>query len=156
MELQNKNKTNLYREFKDRQAKEYDEFYTNSKGIFYAFGNEQFKEGMESIGLTENDTDKIYSGGSGIYYKKEVAKELKIFLDKQVEEMDQAKKDDNFLYDMFYYEMGNHEYGYTRDLTDTIEACDFTIEEIENDERILNILEKARKDYIKWDNEVNG
>lgn len=42
--------------------------------------DDQFREGMEKIGLTENDTDKIVSTGAGGYVLKSKKEEFyKIF-----------------------------------------------------------------------------
>ncbi len=57
---------------KAQEAKRrHQEEVNNFEGIFWAFGKSQFKEGMEKIGLTEKDTDKIYSIGAGGYIRKD-------------------------------------------------------------------------------------
>ena len=49
------------------------------------------------------------------------------------------------LKDMFRYELRNHEYTYTCEVEGTVEACGFTMEQIENDERLRHGLEAAAK-----------
>jgi hypothetical protein len=44
---------------------------------------------------------------------------------------------------MFNYELANHEYGYTQDLTDTLEALGLTMNEINADPRMANALKRA-------------
>jgi hypothetical protein len=50
----------------------------NFDGLFFAFNTEQFKEGMEKVGLTENDTGKILSIGHGGYLLKTRKEAFKI------------------------------------------------------------------------------
>ena len=75
-DLEKKVKTSLklWGEQQEIKAKEKEEVKTNPldnfEGLFFAFGNEQFKEGMESVGLTIDDIDKILSIGAGGYILK--------------------------------------------------------------------------------------
>lgn len=46
---------------------------------------------------------------------------------------------------MFLYEMDNHEYGYTGDLDDTLDALGMEWEEIEASEKLLTGLKKAQQ-----------
>ena len=46
---------------------------------------------------------------------------------------------------MFKYELDNHEYGYTGDAEDTIEALGLTWDEINSNENLLNGFKKACK-----------
>jgi hypothetical protein len=46
---------------------------------------------------------------------------------------------------MFVYELGNHEYSYTGDIDETLDALGFTIEDIKNDERLEKGLLLAMK-----------
>lgn len=120
---------NKYMEWKNKRQEEF-----NKLPIKYAFSDKQFKEGMEQLGLHETETDKVFSIGGGGFMKKED----KPLLDKFIEEdnFEELKQDKEFFIDMLVYELGNHEYSYTRDLEDTLEACDITQEQLENNERI--------------------
>ena len=65
---------------------------------------------------------------------------------KEVEDAIQADETgDGFIKDMFLYELRNHEYTYTCEVEETVEACGFTMEQIENDERLRHGLEVAAK-----------
>lgn len=46
---------------------------------------------------------------------------------------------------MFLYELANHEYGYTGELEDTLDALGYTAEDINADKRLLHGLERATK-----------
>ena len=94
-----------YKELKDLRQQEF-----NNLPIFYAFGREQFKQAMEERGLTENDTDKIYSLPGGGFYLRTDAQKIRDFFvnpDPVLEHM----KDPVFAEEAFLYEMENHEYG---------------------------------------------
>ena len=93
-----------YQEYtKQRQ----DEF--NALPIFWAFSNEQFKKGMESLGLTVDDTDKIYKMQGGGFYRKSDSPLIKAWIDN--DKLDELMADYEFAKDAIYYEMCNHEYG---------------------------------------------
>ena len=50
---------------------------------------------------------------------------------------------EGFIYEMFLYELDNHEYGYTRDTEDTLDALGYTAEQVLNDPRLKRGIEKA-------------
>ena len=56
---------NRYAELREKHQKEFDKF-----PMKFAFSDKQFKEAMESLGLTENDTDKIIGIGAGGFIRK--------------------------------------------------------------------------------------
>lgn len=144
-------KRNLYQELKDRQQKEF-----NSFPIGFAFSKEQFKDQMEKLGLTENDTDKIVSISAGGFIKKDDVKKFNNLMkkfDKEMKtEIDKDKDGTGFIKDMFLYELGNHEYIITGDLSDTLDALDLKIEDVIKNTKIKNGLELAKKEYF---NEFN-
>ena len=94
-----------YKEYKEARQKE-----ANELPLKYAFSNEQFKEMMESWGLTVNDTDKIYrlSFGGGFYLKKD-AEIIRAYFSKP-SEIKKYMRDKEFALEAFEYEMDNHEY----------------------------------------------
>lgn len=134
---------NKYLELKKKHEKELNDF-----PIKFAFGNEQFKNMMESFGLTENDTDKIVSIGFGGYVKKENLKAMEELFKSQADEMKKALEDDNFLESAFNYEMGNHEYIITYDKADVFRALGLSINLLD-DERVYNIFKKAESKYLE-------
>jgi len=121
-----------YQELKTRQAEELNDF----EGIFFAFNNEQFKEGMEKIGLTITDIKQIFSLGAGGYIRKDKSAEFNAMFKRHAEEKKTAKQEEKFLFDSLVYELQNHEYGYTYDLTPALEALGYKKEDI--DPKILN------------------
>ena len=137
--------TNAYKELKDKQQKEFNDF-----PLFFAFGKEQFDEGMKKLGLKPTDTAKVYSFGFGGFYRKTDADALKEMLERHDTELKSSIKEDRtgegFIYDMFSYELANHEYGYTGELDDTLEALNLTLDEIYAYDNLTNGLENARRD----------
>jgi len=135
-----------YSELRQKQQKEVDEF-----PFGFAFNNEQFKEMMEKFGLTENDTDKIYSIGAGGYIRKSDADAMHKMFTRHEQERKQAIENDkdgtNYIYEMFRYELDNHEYCITYDLEPTLRALGLTEEEVNKNPKLLKGLKKALKHY---------
>jgi hypothetical protein len=135
---------NEYLKLKERQEKE-----TNAMPIFWAFSDKQFKEGMKSFGLDpEKDLDKIYSIPGGGYQKKTDAKALRDQFTRHEKEMADAiaadKTGEGFIFEMFDYELGNHEYVYTCDISDTLDALGLTIEDLAKNPALRAGLKAAR------------
>lgn len=140
-------KKNLYQELKDRQQKEF-----NSFPIEFAFNDQQFKDQMERLGLTESDTDKIVSIGGGGFIKKDDVEKfnniIKKFDMEMKTEIDKDKDGTGFVKDMFLYELGNHEYIITGSLTDTFSALGLKIDDVIKSSKLKNGLELAKKEYL--------
>lgn len=139
---------NKYKELKDKQQKEIDAF---PFGV--CFSEKQYEEMMTKWNLSVDDTDKICAVGGGCYIRKT---DKDAFLDmlKRFEEEKQAAINEDstgygFIYDMFLFELGNHEYCITYDLTETFDALNVTQETIDKDKRFVRGLKKAVKDYLK-------
>ena len=139
---------NAYQEMKDRQQKEFDAFPVGA-----AFSNQQFQQMMEKWGLTVNDTDKICSIGGGCYIRKADIDAFVALINKTAAELKNAitadLTGDGFIFDMFVYELANHEYCITYDLEDTLDALGLTPEEVIADKRLSYALNKAIKHYLK-------
>jgi len=128
-----------YTELKNKFQKEISDF----QGIFFAFSNDQFKKGMESIGLKEDDIKLIASIGGGGYIMKSKVKAFSALLDLQERRMDELKKDKKRLKEALVYELRNHEYCITYDLTDTLEALGMEKEDIDPE-----VLKEARLEAL--------
>jgi len=116
----------------------------NAFPMMFAFSDKQFNEGMEKLGLKPTDTDKIYSLGGGGFIKKTDSKAFNDMFKKRNDEMEEGRKDYDFALEMFDYELGNHEYNYTWDTEQTLNALGLDNEDIEANE----ILKQALKDAI--------
>jgi len=139
-------KHNPYRELKERQQQEVHEF-----PFFFAFNDNQFIEGMKRFGLSVEDTDKIYKfGDTGGFYLRTDAARLREMSDRHEAERKAAiaadKRGNGYIYHMFRDELINHEFTWTDELEDTLDALGITLEEINDDPRLKRGLEKAMKD----------
>lgn len=135
---------NTYKTLKDQHAKEFNEF-----PMQFAFSNEQFKEGMKKLGLKETETHKVYSFGGGGFYRRTDSKALGEMIERHNREMNEAIENDQtgegYIFDMFDYELANHEFGYTWDLEPTLDALGLTMDEVKANERLLHGLNLAKK-----------
>lgn len=143
---------NKYRELRERQQKEFDE--ANLLG--YAFGNEQFKELMSRWGINpdnEQELKKVAHVFAGAYILVENIPAYKELNRRHREEFDAAVAEDKtgegFIYQMFYYELCNHEFGYTGECDDTLDALGYSADDIMNNPALKHGLEKAATEIMK-------
>ncbi len=137
---------NKYREIKEKHQNE-----VNSFPMVFAFSNKQFEEGMRKLGLEPTDTDKVYKlGGTGGFYRKEDSSALHEMFDRHSKELSDAMQDEEFIFEAFDYELGNHEFIVTGDVTDAVEALGMTVEEVYENPKMLNALKKAVKSQREW------
>ncbi|MCI8351951.1 MAG: hypothetical protein HFJ86_12455 [Oscillospiraceae bacterium] len=134
---------NKYAQLRNRQQGEF-----NALPLGFAFGQKQFDEMMQSWGLDpEKDVYKIYSIGAGGYIQKKDADLLHQTRKRHDAEMAAAIAEDEtgegFIYEMFLYELDDHEFGYTMDTEDTLDALGYTKDEVLGDPRLKRGLEKA-------------
>lgn len=139
---------NAYAEMKARHQER-----VNALPIKFAFSMDQFREMMESWGLTENDTDKIYKMGStGGFYRREDSKLIfGTFEENEIEKKAAISNDidgSGFIKDMFHYELANHEYCITYDLEPTLDALGLSEDEVLNNPTLLKGLKLARAEYL--------
>lgn len=134
--------SNSYLEMKARHQKEFDEF-----PLKFAFSNEQFNRVMEELGLKPEQTDMVVRiEGGGFMLKSDAprfAEMVKRIQREEDEAIENDKTGDGYLYEMFLYELENHEFSYTGDVEETLEALGYTAEEVVNDERLNHALTKA-------------
>lgn len=139
---------NKYQQLREAQQKR-----INDLPIIFAFNHAQFREGMAKLGLTVDDTDKIYSIGGGGYIRKEDSALFNATFNGVDEELKAAIEADTdgtgFIYDMFLYELQNHEYCITYDLEPTLYALGLTEDDVLNNPALLNGLKLARKEALK-------
>lgn len=141
---------NDYIKLKEKQQKEVNDF-----PMFFAFSDKQFAEGMKRIGLEPGDLKKIYKlGNTGGFYRKSDAPAFHEMMDRHDAEMAAAiaadKTGEGFIFQMFDYELANHEYCITYDLEPTLNALGLTEEEVNADPRLLWGLSMAIKKQGEW------
>lgn len=141
-----------YEELKKRHQHEF-----SAVPIKFAFGSKQFNEMMKQWGFDpEKDLDKIFTIGYGGYMLKKDVEILNQTRKRQDKEFNEAiaadKTGDGFIYEMFYCELCDHEYGYTRNPDSTLEALGYTYEALMSDERLWHGFEKAKNKIIEEEN----
>lgn len=121
----------------------------NDFPIMYAFNDKQFAEGMKKLGFKENETNKIYSISGGGFIRRKDAAAFGEMIERHEREMKEAFQDDEFVYEAFLYELGNHEFCITYEYEPTLSALGLTEDEVLKDERLLRILRTAKDDHLK-------
>lgn len=146
---------NAYQEMISKHQSEFNDF-----PMFFAFNKQQFSDGMQKLGLDPSDMNSIYSFGAGGFYRKTDAPLLREMLVRHNQELVDAiaadRTGDGFIYDMFDYELSNHEYGYTQDLSDTLQALNLTPEEVNADPRYIHALTKAAREQTEFYEQTNA
>lgn len=140
---------NRYAELRERQQKEFD-----ALPLGFAFSRKQFDEMMQEWGLDpEKDLDKLLRIPGGGYIQKKDADLLHQTTERHSTEMATAiaedKTGEGFIYEMFLYELDNHEYGYTGDTEDTLDALGYTADEVLADPRLKRGIEKAVTEIVR-------
>lgn len=138
-----------YSELKEKHQEEIDNF-----PMYWAFGDKQWKELLEKLNLTEKQAQKeLIVGPAGSIMKKDDKEAFINMINKHTEEIqkliDLDQDGSGFVKDMFKYELINHEFGYTRDIDETLNALNLTYDDIENNDKLLKGLTLAKKEILK-------
>ena len=139
-----------YSQMKYRQQEE-----VNSFPMMFAFSDKQFDEGMKKLGLEPTDTDKIYSlGNTGGFIRRSDSEAFGEMLSRHETEMADSiandKTGDGFIFSMFDYELANHEYIITGDVSDTLYALGFDEDEVNSTPALLNGLRLAHNKQLEF------
>lgn len=136
---------NEYRTMIEKHQQEVNKF-----PLGFAYGDKQFEEMMHKWGLDarkESDLSQVSHLFAGAYILKKDIPAYKDMSRRHSEEYEAAiaadKTGDGFCYEMFYYELCNHEFGYTGDYEDTLDALGLTWEQVQQQENLKHGLEKA-------------
>lgn len=144
---------NKYDEVRNKHQKMFDSF-----PLMFAFSNEQFEQQMKEHGLDPKDTDKIVSIGGGGFIKKEDVNAYNKMRETSRKEhntlIESDKSGDGYRKDMFVSELNNHEYSYTHELDETLDALGLTYEEIMKSPSLKYGLELARKEVLEKSNSM--
>jgi hypothetical protein len=137
------NSRNKYHVMREKQQAD-----INAFPMFFAFNREQFNKGMLKLGLNPDDTSKIRSlGMAGGFYRKTDAGGFHKMLNRHKQELAAAiaedKTGEGFILDMFRYELANHEYCYTGDVDDTLNALGLTQQGVNQNPALQHGLKKA-------------
>lgn len=126
-----------YSDLKQRQQQAVNDF-----PMAFAFSDKQLEEALVKLDAKVEDCCSIPGGG---IIKKSDSKLLSSMISQHVTEMDKSLADDNFMIDALVYELGNHEYCITYDLTDTLGVLGLDAD----DDRVQRLLVAAKNTYME-------
>jgi len=118
----------------------------NQLPLFYAFSNESFNKIKKEKNINNKD---IYNMGNGSFMEKKDAPIYENIMDEINKTEMELKKNDKFLYEMFYDTFDNMEYCITYNDDEIIKECGYKNEDLKVGNREYNIYTSARKDYLK-------
>ena len=154
---------NTLKELKDTHQKEVNEFpfifvFAFSEKEFISKMSEEIKRRKpQCTGITtmEGIAKHVVSIGVGGYVFKEDVSAMREMFERHESERKHFNKTEKNLVETILYEMNNHEYGYTRDPYDTLQALGKSMEDLETDERLFKAWKKAEKKFFCGFDECN-
>ena len=136
-----------YKAMKDRHQAE-----VNALPLAFAFSKDRYIEKLAEWNITEAEAEAgaILSIGAGGFIRATDEELVKSTFERIHDETEAAiaadTTGDGFIYEMFLYELNNHEYSYTGDVDETLDALNITWEEMADNRALLNGLNKALKE----------
>lgn len=148
-------KENKYDILKARHREEFD-----TLPLHFAFGDEQIKKKLEELNVKEEEIDKKLVGivAGGFMLKEDYPKYIEMSERhyKEIQnEINNDKEGTGFIKDMFFSELNNHEYGYTMDVEDTLEALGITYKDLDENKNLQHGLDLAKKRFIDNEEEIS-
>jgi hypothetical protein len=143
---------NSYLKMKEKHQKEMDDF-----PMFLAFNQKQFEEGMRKLNLEPANTGAIFKlGTTGGFIRKADDPGFSDMMERHLSEMRQAIDSDptgeGFIFDMFHYELRNHEFGYTGEVYNTLSAVGLTWDDIKASGKLHTGLKNAMRSIREEEN----
>lgn len=137
---------NQYKEMISRHDAEF-----NSILKVFAFTEEGVERNMKELGVSS--MDELAHLGGGIYVRKmdipRLGEMSTRFRREQQEAIDADKNGYSFVYQMFYTMLEGHDFCFTLDAEDALEALDMTIGDIENNPKLKRAFERAKR-KLAW------
>lgn len=135
-------KTNIYIELKKRQQQRMSDFL--DQYAFFAFNNDQLEKGLQKLGATKEDIVSI--GAGGFITADQVQTYCKMLMKhaaERQEALDNPETGAMYAFQMFLCELADHEYTWTQDTEETLEALGYTNEDVESNPKLKAALKKA-------------
>lgn len=142
-----------YKQMKDRHQTE-----VNALPLAFAFSRDRYREKLAEWNITEEEARNgaIVGIGGGGFIR---AEHHNLYLDtmrrihRETEEAIAADTTGTgFIYQMFLYELNNHEFSYTGDVEETLAALQLTADDINGNEALQHGLKRAVKEIAgAWD-----
>lgn len=143
-----------YKKWKENKQKDFDKL-----PIYFAFGEQQFKEVLKKLNLqdTKEDLQKLVSIGFGGIMRKcdfyLLENHNETFSNKIL--LFWLKNNYKFAYSAFRYELNNHEFFITYDIDDTLQALGLEWDDVQKNGILKLALARAKKDYWRRCLEIN-
>ena len=152
-----KNNTNAsretYRQMKDRHQAE-----ANALPLAFAFSRDQYARQLASWGITEAEANNgaiLGIGGGGFIRSSDrdlVTSTFNRIAEEEAAAIAADLTGDGYIYEMFFYELNNHEFSYTGDIDETLAALRLTTDDINSNEALQHGLKRAVKEIAgAWD-----
>lgn len=142
---------NAYEQLRQKHQEEFNAF-----PLHFAFGQEQIDKKIKELKLSKDPKKRaeqiIPIGAGGFVLKKDFpafAEMCKRHSKERIEAMVEGEKGGTYLYDMFHTELVNHEYGYTVDVSDTLESLGLTEKDLAEKPVLKDALDRAAADIRK-------
>ncbi len=143
-----------YKEFKNKKEESINNLMSNI--AFFAFSDDQLKEGLKKLNIKEDEIkEKLVSIGHGGYALKKDAHKIKEHTIESNEDIKKLMEDEKFAISAFDYELGNHEFTYTGDSEDAVEALGYTAQEVSKNPHLLKCCNEAIELQWAWDEANN-
>lgn len=139
---------NPYEEMKERQQRQLSEFL--KENAFFAFSTSQYEAGLRKLGFAPDKRGEVVPiGGTGGYILKDKYQEFIDIVMENKKERDTALTDpetrEQFAFDMFRTELINHEYGYTGNAMDALNALGFSANDLLRYPFLNRAFDKAKR-----------
>jgi predicted transcriptional regulator len=113
--------------------------------FMFAFSMQQFEEGKQRLGVKDNS--ELLSIGSGGYIRKTDSQAYTDLIEETGKTREEYLKDPAQFKDALIYELANHEYCYTYDSANTLEALGLEEDELTGEQ--LAIIKEAIAEYMR-------
>ena len=133
-----------YREMKQRHQQE-----VNALPLAFAFSREQFETMLSKWGIAQDDAKDgaVVGMGNGCFIRATdrdtVVTAFKRIAKEEADAVASDRDGNGYIYEMFLEELLNHEYTYTGDLSETLDAVGMTLEQVQKNEPLKNGLRLA-------------
>ena len=142
--------THQYQEVRHRPQAE-----RNAISKFFAFNKQQFVKGRRKWALSPWEPRQVCSIFGGGYCRKSDVAKLNEMFTRHRKELEDAiagdKTGQGFICDMFLQELENHEYSYTGDVQETLDALGITTQYMEAVPQLLDGLALACEKAMQHD-----
>lgn len=135
-----------YKQMKDRHQSE-----VNALPLAFAFSRDRYREKLAEWGITEEEAEAgaVVGIGNGGFIRASdrdlVISTFERIADEEAAAIAADQDGTGYIYQMFLYELNNHEYSYTGDIDETLDALHISNKDLAENPALLNGLNLALK-----------